>query len=266
VFDNLRKSIAFATAKVLSEILPLFLLVALDMPLGMSGLLILTIDLLTDQPPAISLAYEPGESATKQRPPRNRATERLIGPVLLFHSYITVGSVMAAACLLSYFVAFWSNGVPLPALWGTGASHWQRGAPPLEVCWDPSSSSSSSCRSLSGDEQYRIVKEAHSAWYATLILSQAVHIFCAKTRVVSIFKHGVLRNRATPLGLLVSFTIAAIVMFAPKVQDVFGALPPPGLCWVPWIGFAVWVVAYTEGIKWRARKAPNGCVARRLVW
>jgi sodium/potassium-transporting ATPase subunit alpha len=231
----------------------------------MTGLLILSIDLLTDQPPAISLAYEPGESATMQRPPRDRAKERLISAKLLVHSYLTVGSAMALACLLSYFTAFWSNSVPLWAIWDRGATNWRSGAPPLEICAD-ADAEKTACRTLSGEQQYLIVREAHSAWYVTLILCQAVNIFCCKTRVVSIFKHGPFKNRKTVYGLMVSFTIAAVIVFVPKVDDVFGAAPPPGLCWIPFAVFGLWVVAYTEWIKWRAREAPKGWVARHLVW
>jgi sodium/potassium-transporting ATPase subunit alpha len=262
VFDNLRKTIAYTVAHVLPELLPLFASVALNMPIGMSGLLILSIDLITEQGPAISLAYEPGEDATMKRPPRNRVKERLIGARLLTYGYLIVGGVMAAACLVAYFIAFLVNGVPLWAIWDRGAIYWREGAPELEIC----DGVGKACRTLDGHEQYGIVRQAHAAWYVTLILSQGFHIFCCKTRTVSIFKHGIFRNRTTVYGLLVSFTVAAILVFVPKVNDLFSAAPPPGLCWISFAVFGVWVVCYTEWIKSCARKKPEGWVAKHLAW
>lgn len=265
MFSSIQKTLAYTVAHVLPELLPLFLSVALNMPLGMSGLLILSIDLITEQGPAISLAYEPGESATMQRPPRNRAKERLIGPRLLVYGYLIVGGVMAAACLVSYFIAFGVNGVPLWAIWDTGAKQWRETSPPLVICTG-GGGKEQQCTTLDGPRQYRVLREAHAAWYVTLILSQAVHIFCCKTRLVSIFKHGFWRNKATFIGLGVSFTVACILVFVPGVNSLFSAAPPPGLCWIPWFVFGLWVLGYTEWTKSCARRDPEGWVAKHLTW
>lgn len=57
----------------------------------MGGLLILTIDLLTEQGPAISLAYEPAEALVMERPPRDIKNDRLINGPLLRYAYLTYG-------------------------------------------------------------------------------------------------------------------------------------------------------------------------------
>lgn len=58
---------------------------------GLGGLLILTIDLITEQGPAISLAYEPAEALVMERPPRDLTRDRLINGPLLRYSYLTAG-------------------------------------------------------------------------------------------------------------------------------------------------------------------------------
>jgi sodium/potassium-transporting ATPase subunit alpha len=57
----------------------------------LGGLLILTIDLLTEQGPAISLAYEPAEALVMERPPRDIKRDRLINGPLLRYAYLTYG-------------------------------------------------------------------------------------------------------------------------------------------------------------------------------
>ena len=56
--------------------LPLPFLPPPPQPIALPGLLILTIDLLTEQGPAISLSYEPAEADIMLRKPRNVKTDR----------------------------------------------------------------------------------------------------------------------------------------------------------------------------------------------
>jgi sodium/potassium-transporting ATPase subunit alpha len=60
---------------------------------GLGGLLILTIDLITEQGPAISLAYEPAEALVMERPPRDLTRDRLVNGPLLRYSYLIAGTM-----------------------------------------------------------------------------------------------------------------------------------------------------------------------------
>jgi hypothetical protein len=75
------------------QVFPLFLNLVLRFPIGLSGLLILSIDLITEQGPAISLAYEGAESNVMARPPRDLASDRLISASLLRYSYLIAGEL-----------------------------------------------------------------------------------------------------------------------------------------------------------------------------
>lgn len=85
LFDNLKKTFAYSIAHLWPEIFPAFLNLAFSFPLALNGLLILTIDLLTEQGPAISLAFEQPEARVMLRPPRDVKRERLVSwPSLLY--------------------------------------------------------------------------------------------------------------------------------------------------------------------------------------
>ena len=49
LFDNLKKTIAYTLAHIPPETWPLILYMALGMPLGLQNLLVLSIDLITEQ-------------------------------------------------------------------------------------------------------------------------------------------------------------------------------------------------------------------------
>lgn len=59
IFDNLKKSIAYTLTSNVPELLPFLVYIVCGIPLPLSTITILCIDLGTDIIPAISLAYEP---------------------------------------------------------------------------------------------------------------------------------------------------------------------------------------------------------------
>lgn len=71
--------------------------------------------------------------------------------------------------------------------------------------------------------------QATSAWYITLIMCQAWHIWVTKTRRVSMFKHaGVITNRTTYYGVFISLVVMVICVYVPYLQDhVFFTANPP---------------------------------------
>jgi sodium/potassium-transporting ATPase subunit alpha len=58
IFDNLKKSIAYTLTSNIPELTPFLTFVLLGLPLPLTTVLILCIDVGTDLVPAISLAYE----------------------------------------------------------------------------------------------------------------------------------------------------------------------------------------------------------------
>jgi len=58
IFDNLKKSIAYTLSSNIPEIGPFISFIIFQLPLPLSTVLILCVDLGTDMVPAISLAYE----------------------------------------------------------------------------------------------------------------------------------------------------------------------------------------------------------------
>lgn len=58
IFDNLKKSIAYTLSSNIPEIAPFIFFIIFQVPLPLSTVLILCIDLGTDMVPAISFAYE----------------------------------------------------------------------------------------------------------------------------------------------------------------------------------------------------------------
>jgi sodium/potassium-transporting ATPase subunit alpha len=104
IFDNLKKSIAYTLSSNIPEISPFILFIIVQMPLSLTTVLILCVDLGTDMIPAISLAYEQPESDIMLRPPRDAETDRLVTDKLIMFAYMQIGVFQALAGFYSFFV------------------------------------------------------------------------------------------------------------------------------------------------------------------
>jgi Ca2+-transporting ATPase len=103
VYDNIRKFIVYLLTTNTAEVLVMLLAIVAGMPLPLLPIHILWINLVTDGLPALALAYEPAESDTMRRPPRNRDESLFsdgVGRLILL-----IGSVMAITAFLSFWWA-----------------------------------------------------------------------------------------------------------------------------------------------------------------
>ena len=112
IFDNLKKSIAYTIQSNIPEITPFIGFIIWAIPLPLTTILILAIDLGTDMIPAISMAYEEAEADIMQRPPRNAKTDRLVTAKMINFSYLQIGLIQALGGYLTYMVVLANYGYP----------------------------------------------------------------------------------------------------------------------------------------------------------
>ncbi len=120
IFDNLKKSIAYTLTSNIPEIAPFLSFIVLDIPLPLSTVLILAIDLGTDMCPAISMSYEEPEADIMRRPPRNAAVDRLVTRKLICFAYLQIGIMQACAGFFAWMVVLNDYGYPPHILLGLG--------------------------------------------------------------------------------------------------------------------------------------------------
>jgi sodium/potassium-transporting ATPase subunit alpha len=78
IFDNLKKCICYVLSSNIPEIAPFLCLIIFQLPLALTTVMILFIDLGTDIVPSIAMAYEKAELDIMLRKPRNARTEHLV--------------------------------------------------------------------------------------------------------------------------------------------------------------------------------------------
>jgi len=104
IFENLKKSIAYTLTHIAPEIIPFILFIIAQIPLPITTVLILLIDLGTEMVPAISFAYEGAESDIMLKNPRSNKRDHLANTKLISFSYLQLGLIETAGCMYTYFI------------------------------------------------------------------------------------------------------------------------------------------------------------------
>merc|ERR1719387_2249591 len=130
IFDNLKKSIAYTLSSNIPEITPFIFFIVFQVPLPLSTVLILCIDLGTDMVPAISFAYENPELDIMDRVPRNSKLDHLVNTKLISFAYFQIGVIQASAGMYTYFLILNDFGIRPVCVWRLAL---QRGPLPLET-------------------------------------------------------------------------------------------------------------------------------------
>jgi calcium-translocating P-type ATPase len=101
VYDNIRKFLTYILTSNVPELVPYLAFAFFRMPLALTILQILAVDLGTDIVPALGLGAEKAETGVMERPPRLRQ-DRVITPALLIRAYLVLGGFEAVAAMAAF--------------------------------------------------------------------------------------------------------------------------------------------------------------------
>ena len=225
-YDNVRKFITYIFAHLLPELVPfvVFALCGGAVPLPLTVMQILAIDLGTDTLPALALSREPAEPGIMERPPRRR-TDGVIDKALLMRAWGFLGVISASLVMAAYFVTL------LRAGWHAGAAV---GA---------------------GTPLHRAYRQATTTAWLGIVACQIGAAFAVRTDHASLRAVGALSNRPLLAGIGVSLLFAAALIYLPPLHAAFGtaALGPAQLATVAPFPFLVW--GADELRRYRRRRA-----------
>jgi len=178
------------------EVIP-FLIFALSggaIPLPLTVLQILAIDLGTETFPALALGREPAEPGLMQRPPRVRGQSVITGGMLL-RAWGLLGIVSTALVLLGYFF------VLLRAGWHPG---------------DPTGS---------GSRLHDAYLTATTMTFAGIVACQVGTAFAVRTDRASLWQVGVFSNPLLLWGIVFELVFTAALIYLPPLQLLLGTRP-----------------------------------------
>jgi len=247
VFDNLKKSIAYTLTSNIPEIAPFLFMIIFRVPLPLSTIMILAIDLGTDMYPAISMAYEGPESDIMDRKPRNPKTDNLVTLKLLQYTYMQIGIIQACAGFFSYFVVL-SNCGFLPSLLfdDSVGPNWEEIKVGGSTVFDQYYSITDSYgQEHDIDSRSRLLQAAQTSYFVSIVVVQWADLIVCKTRVLSLFQQG-MRNRQMNQALVFETLLAICLCYIPGMDEFFKTGPLNFVWWLPPISFSVLIFVYDE--------------------
>ena len=191
VFDNLRKFLTYILTSNVPELVPYLAFVLFRIPLPLTIIQILAVDLGTDMLPALALGAEKPDPDIMRRPPRPRS-ERLLDWGSLLRAYLFLGPLEAIAAMAAFFFVLHGGG-------------WQFG-------------------NVLGLHD-NLYLQATTACLSAIIAMQVVNVFLCRHPVVSAFSRGHRRNRLIWYGIIFELVLLVLIDYTPWGNALFGTAP-----------------------------------------
>jgi calcium-translocating P-type ATPase len=234
VYANIRKFVFYIFAHATPEVVP-FLAFALSgglIPLPLTVVQILAVDLGTETLPALALGREPAEAGIMDQPPRPR-TEGVIRRQMLVRAWLFLGGISAGLVLTGFFYVLWRAG-------------WSPGDPTGE-----------------GTPLHQAYLEATTMTFLGIVACQVGTALAARTERRSLREVGLTTNRLLLWGIAFELVFAAVLVATPLAAPLGMALPSwDALLLLLPFPVVVWGADELWRARSRARQAvpPNGCL------
>ena len=216
VFENIRKFLTYILTSNIPELVPYLAYALFRIPLPLTVIQILAVDLGTDMLPALALGAERPDPALMRQPPRAPG-ERLLSWPLLARAYLWLGTLEAGIALAGFFFILHAAG-------------WQYGN-----------------RLAAADPLYL---QATSACLAAIVVAQMVNLFVCRHPRLSALSFSLTANPLLGLGLAVELALLLLIIYAPFGNALFGTQPFDPRAWI-----LIVLLAVAYGIVEEARKA-----------
>ncbi len=208
VYANIKKFTTYIFTSNTPEAWPFILQIMFNIPLALTVMQVLAIDLGTDMVPALALGTEAPEPGVMDRPPRSQK-DRIVDVRLIIRSLLWLGSLQTLLCFIGFYFLWWTMGyrdllhLPRPDL-----------LPYAE-------------RLLTREGWVYVL--ATTMFHAGVITTQIGNAYACRTERTSVFKIGFFSNRFLLLGFLVELTLISILIYVQPFQAILehGPLPLP---------------------------------------
>ncbi|MFH1493553.1 MAG: cation-transporting P-type ATPase [Pseudomonadota bacterium] len=219
VFGNIRKFMTYILTSNIPEIVPYLAFVLFKIPLPLTVIQILAVDLGTDMLPALGLGAEKPHPDVMRKPPRARH-ERLLNGGLVLRAYLFLGSMEALAALAAFFFVLHGGG-------------WRYGDNLLPH--DP------------------LYLQATTATLSAIIVMQVVNVFICRSSRESVFAQKLFGNPLIVGGVVIEIMLILLIDYTPWGNALFGSMPIGLDVWLYLIPFAFAMLALEEARKWWVR-------------
>ena len=220
VFENIRKFLTYVLVHNVAELIPYLGFMLFNIPLALTPIQALSIDMGSDTLAALGLGVERPDPQIMRRPPRPQG-ERLMNWPLALRAYLFLGLIEAAAAMAAFFSVL-------------DAAGWQYGQ--HLAARDP------------------VYLQATTACLSTIILMQIANVFLCRSATRSVLSTGLFGNALIAFGVLTEIAALLLINYAPWANALLGTAAIGARVWGLVIPFAAGMFLLEELRKWFARR------------
>ena len=217
VYSNIRKFLTYILTSNVPEAVPsvLFLFSAGLIPLPMTVMQILTVDLGTDMLPALGLGAEAADPDIMNQPPRKRS-EHLLNKSVMIKSFCWYGLLSSLISTGAYFFVNWQNGWPTKALAASGS----------------------------------VYIYATTMVLGAIVFTQIANVLNCRTDKTSVFKKGLFSNKNIWYGIIFEICLFFVLTVTPGIRQLFNTTPLFASDWLFLFLLPIPLVLLEEARKW----------------
>jgi sodium/potassium-transporting ATPase subunit alpha len=219
VFENIRKFLTYILAHNVPELVPYLAFSLFAIPLPLTPIQILAIDMGTDSLTALGLGVEKPDPQVMRRPPRSRH-ERLFDWALARRAYLFLGMIEAVAAMAAFLFVLHVSG------WRYGESLGTQ---------DP------------------LYLRATTACLSAIVVMQIVNVFLCRSPDRSLSSTGLLGNPLILWGAILEVGLVLLIDYTALGNLVFGTAPIERGAWLFMVPFAAALLVLEELRKRLAR-------------
>jgi len=220
VYENIKKFITYIFASNIPEAVPYLAYILLRIPLPLTIIQILAVDLGTDMLPALALGAEKPTPDIMKQPPR-KLKERLLDLSLIMRSYLFLGPIEAIACMFGFFWVLYNGGW----IWGTILS-------PTDILY----------------------LQATTACLTAIVVTQVANVFACRSFKKSVFHIGIFSNKLIFAGIAFEILLQLFIVYHPVGNKIFSTYPLQLNTWLLLIPFA-FLLFFAEEMRKRIVRA-----------
>ena len=220
VYANIRKFLTYILTSNIPELVPYLAFALFRIPLPLTIVQILAVDLGTDMVPALALGAEAPHAGVMREPPRRRG-EHLLSWPLLARAYLWLGLLEATAAMAAFFSVLEGGG------WAWGE--------------------------LPGPRDL-LYLQATTACLAAIVVMQVANVFLCRHPRQPFWCFPLLTNPLLLAGIVSEAVLLLAIVYTPWGNALFGTAPLAGSVWLFILPFAGAMLLLEEGRKMAVRK------------
>jgi Ca2+-transporting ATPase len=230
IYSNIRKFVFFLLSSNVAEIMIIFLAALAGLPVPLTAIQLLWLNLITDGAPALALAVEKGDPDIMDQKPRAKS-EPIVNRSMMIG--LGVQTVAQTAAVLTAFC--------LGLLWHLEAGATVVGNPIVYL--------------IQHDWRGIDVQTAETMAFVTLSLCELFRAYTVRSERASLFQIGVFSNRYMQYAVGLSIVLLLLVCSVPFLQPIFNTHFLSGREWLIVVGLALIPATAEEITKFFLRRS-----------